>query len=388
MTVITTPPACIGIMGGGQLARMLAIAAKQMGYQIAIIEPDTNCPAKLFANHHIMSKYDDKDGLDQLAKISSVITTEFENVPAGSIEYLEQKTIVYPKHHAIATTQNRIAEKIFFNTAGIKTTKYQPINNIDDVHKVDLDIFPAILKTNTLGYDGKGQIKVYSVDELNIAFQTLEQVPCILEKMVHLFKEVSIMVARNQNEIVCYPVAENIHTNGILDTTIVPAQIDEKISAQIELAAKTIIAQLDYIGILGIEFFITTDHQILANEMAPRPHNSGHYTIDACLTSQFEQQVRAICDLKLGSTELLTHAVMLNLLGDIWPKTNDSATSSHNNAPPWDKILSKYDNVKLHLYDKTKARIGRKMGHLTVLGKETSALLAQTIEIKQILGIY
>ncbi|MCE3268892.1 MAG: 5-(carboxyamino)imidazole ribonucleotide synthase, partial [Burkholderiales bacterium] len=352
------PPRCLGIMGGGQLARMFCIAAKKMGYQAAILEPNKNCPAKLFADYHIISEYNDINGLDNLAKYSSVITTEFENVPANSMEYLKQSTFTFPSSTAIGITQNRIAEKNFFNSCKIKTTQYQAINTLNDINLVKSDMFPAILKTNTLGYDGKGQIKVNNLQELKKAFNSLNQVPAILEKMVVLNKEVSIMVARSQTEISCYPVVENIHVNSILDITIAPAQIHKDIIQYIEQAAATIINKLDYIGILGIEFFITATNEILANEMAPRPHNSGHYTLDACMTSQFEQQVRAICNLKLGNTQLFTNAIMLNLLGELWPEKNK--------APGWDKILEKYDNIKLHLYDKTEARPGRKMGHLTI----------------------
>jgi 5-(carboxyamino)imidazole ribonucleotide synthase len=241
-------------------------------------------------------------------------------------------------------------------------------------------MFPAILKTNTLGYDGKGQIRVNNIDELNDAFVKLNQVPCILEKMVNLKREVSIMVARNEGEVASYPVVENIHINGILDTSTVPAAIDNNSVSHIEHAARCIIEKLDYIGILGIEFFITEDNEILANEMAPRPHNSGHYTLDACMTSQFEQQVRAICNLKLGSTQLLSNAIMLNLLGDVWPQKTE------NVHPAWDTILTKYANVKLHLYDKTQARNGRKMGHLTILGDDITKLQEQINEIKILLG--
>ncbi|MCC2624790.1 MAG: 5-(carboxyamino)imidazole ribonucleotide synthase [Burkholderiales bacterium] len=372
------PAKTLGIMGGGQLARMFAIAAKQMGYQIAILEPEENCPARLFANYHIISRYDDTIGLDNLARHSTVITTEFENVPAVSMEYLGQKTAVFPKHSAIAITQNRILEKNFFNSCGIKTTRYIAINTLNDIRQVPENMLPAILKTNTLGYDGKGQIIVKDYGDLEKAFKALHQVPAILEKIVPLHCEVSVMVARNQNEISCYPVVQNLHINGILDTTIAPAQIDKDIIIYIEKAAKTIIKKLDYIGILGIEFFITNTGEILANEMAPRPHNSGHYTLDACMTSQFEQQVRAVCNLKLGNTELFTNAIMLNLLGDIWPK---------NGTPPWDKILGKFSNIKLHLYDKKEAKIGRKMGHLTILGNDISVLYKQLNEIKLLLGI-
>lgn len=377
------PPQCIGIMGGGQLARMLAISAKQMGYQIAILEPDINCPAKLFANHHIIGKYDDEAALDKLAKLCAVITTEFENVPANSMQYLAEKTLVFPKHTAIEKTQNRVIEKNFFNSIGVKTTQYCSIaqkESIGQIKEMNDAIFPAILKTNTLGYDGKGQITVNNKIELIDAFKQLNQVPSILEKKVALKQEVSIMVARNSNgEIACYPVVENIHINGILDTTIAPADITEDLRDKIKEAAENIIRNLEYVGILGIEFFITENNEILANEMAPRPHNSGHYTIDACMVSQFEQQVRAICNLKLGDTNLMTRAIMLNLLGDIWPQ------KSNQQHPAWDKILGAYDNVKLHLYDKMEARKARKMGHLTVLGYDILKLKKQIQEIKQLL---
>lgn len=374
------PEACLGIMGGGQLARMLAIAAKQMGYKIAILTPEANCPAQSFADHHIISPYTNKEALTELAKLSAVVTTEFENVPARSMKYLEQKTTVCPSYSAIAITQNRIAEKAFFNACAIKTTQYVAIVTAKDIASVGLYMFPAILKTNAMGYDGKGQIKVNNLTELELAWRQLECVPAILEKLVILSTEVSIMVARSHNEILCYPVVENVHINGILDTTIIPAQIDAETTKYIEQAAKTIIHQLDYIGILGIEFFITKDG-ILANEMAPRPHNTGHYTIDACITSQFEQHIRAICNLKLGDTRLLTNAIMLNLLGNIWP-TN----INQNPHPAWDKILDRYANVKLHLYNKTPAIDGRKMGHLTILGDNTAELYKQLSEIKSLLN--
>ena len=373
------PPDCIGIMGGGQLARMLAISARQMGYLVAILEPSDNSPAQPFANYYIKTRYDDELGLDQLAKVSSVITTEFENVPASSMEYLAKLIPTHPNHTAISVCQNRIAEKDFFNANSIPTTRYTSISNLADINQVDHDLFPALLKTNTLGYDGKGQIRVDNQTELQAAFLQLNNQPCILEKLVTLQLEVSIMVARSKNEIACYPVVQNIHKNGILDITLAKAQLDTNMQQQIVDAANRIVQQLDYIGILGIEFFITADNKILANEIAPRPHNSGHYTLDACVTSQFEQQLRAICDLKLGNTHMHSQAVMLNLLGDIW-------LDKHQH-PAWQKVLGKYANAKLHLYDKTDASVGRKMGHLTLLGNDIDVLYKQAFEIKEILNI-
>ena len=376
---VILPPKCLGILGGGQLGRMFVIVARQMGYQVAVLEPDINCPAASLANYHIKTNYDDKNGLDELANISDVITIEFENVPADSLNYLANKVPVYPNSSAILIAQNRLKEKAFFNSLGIPTTKYLPIDNQTDINNLTNDTVPAILKTNTLGYDGKGQIRVNNIDELKLGFAKLTPSSCILEKLVDIKIEVSAIVARSQNEVVVYLVSQNIHKNGILDITIAPANINKQIQEQITAYAIAIINKLNYIGVLAIEFFITKDDQIIANEMAPRPHNSGHYTIDANITSQFEQQVRAICNLKLGSTTHLSQAIMLNLLGDIW--------LNKTTPPDFKVILSKYDNLKLHLYDKQIANIGRKMGHLTILGDDIELLLQQINEIKLELGI-
>lgn len=378
MQNIILPPQCLGVMGGGQLARMFAISAKQMGYKVAILDPDLNCPAKQFADYHITTAYTDKDGLDQLAKIADVISTEFENVPADSLQYLSKSVPVYPAHTAVKITQNRLAEKQFFNHNQIATTRYYSIDHITDIKNITLDIFPGILKTNTLGYDGKGQIVVSNVDELEKAFIDLNKVPCILEKRIDLKLEASVIVARNSSEKIAYPVVENIHKNGILELTIAPARIDSNLAQTITNMGLTIIEKLDYIGILAIEFFISKDNKIFANEMAPRPHNSGHYTIDACITSQFEQQLRAMCNLKLGQTDLQSNAIMLGLLGDIW--------QDEHTHPDW-QILTKHNNLKLHLYEKQLAKPSRKMGHLTILGNDIEKLYTQIKQIKSDLNI-
>lgn len=371
------PPECLGILGGGQLARMFAIAARQIGYKIAILEPDGECPAKYFANYHIKSNYDDTDGLDLFAEKCSVITTEFENVPAESLKYLNELVPTYPYSNAMLIAQNRIKEKQFFNELEIKTTIYHSINSIEDIKNVEDNFFPAIIKTNNFGYDGKGQIRVKNKHELEKAFSTLNKVNCILEKIVALEHEVSIILARNSFETVIYPISENIHNNGILDFTIAGAKIDQDIVNIITNAGLKIINKLNYIGILAIEFFITNNGEVLANEMAPRPHNSAHHTIDANITSQFEQQVRSICNLKLGETTLLSKAIMINLMGEMW----------QDNSPPsnLNKILSKYNNVKLHLYEKQFAQPKRKMGHITILGNNIEKLTEQTKQIKHLL---
>lgn len=377
MQKVISPPQCIGIMGGGQLARMLAIAAKQIGYQVAVLDPDINCPSNKFADYHIKTNFNDKNGLDELAKISDVITTEFENVPYESLNYLNQKTPVFPNAKAVKITQNRILEKTFFNDNGVATTEFATINAFSDTVEIKPHLLPGILKTATLGYDGKGQKKVSNLHELKAAFIEFKEVPCILEKIVDLKLEVSIILARNSDEKNAYPIAENQHINGILDITLVPARIDKNLEKKITQIGLRLIEKLDYIGILAIEFFIDMDNNILANEMAPRPHNSGHYTIDACVTSQFEQQLRAVCNLKLGSTKLTNNAIMLNLLGNIWQNELE--------PPKWENILTKYDNLKLHLYEKKLALQGRKMGHLTILGDDLVLLEKQIKDIKSIL---
>lgn len=376
---IITPPQCIGIMGGGQLARMLAFSAKQMGFRVAILDPDNNCPAKQLANYHIATTYDDESGLNTLLQYADVITTEFENVPAKSMEYLARHVPTHPKSSAILIAQNRLQEKKFFNQHGIGTAAYCAISNIADINLVDLNLFPAILKTNQLGYDGKGQIKVDNVPELLAAFEALNNVPCILEQMVDIKYEVSIIVARNAQEKMVYPVVENIHKNGILDLTIAKTQAEVNLNQRIQEIGLNIVEHLDYIGVLAIEFFITGNNQVLANEMAPRPHNSGHYTLDTCITSQFEQQLRSVCNLKLGDIGFNTNAIMLNLLGDIW---QNSTT-----APDWGRILKQHSNLKIHLYEKAMAKIGRKMGHLTIQGADMDKLLLQIEQIKLELGI-
>ena len=373
------PKECIGIIGGGQLGQMLTIAAKRMGYKVAILEPDEDCPASNFANYHIKSQYDDLNGLVKLASLASVVTTEFENVPSSSMEYLEKLLPVNPSSSAILTLQNRLNEKKFFNQNGINTTKHCSILMTKDIDSISQEIFPAILKINSLGYDGKGQAKVRNKQEVLEQFNRFEQMPCILEKTVDLKLEVSIVIARNKREIITYPIVENIHHEGILHMTIAPARIDENIKSQITKYSIDIIEKLRYIGVLAIEFFITKDNQILGNEMAPRPHNSAHYTIDACTTSQFEQQIRSICNLKLGEVTLTNNAIMLNLLGNIWL---DSDIMNKLEI-----ILTQYSNLKLHLYGKSIPKKNRKMGHLTIIGNDMNKLLLQMNQIKLDLGI-
>ena len=351
---IITPPSCIGIIGGGQLARMLAISAKQMGYKIAILEAEVNCPASYFADYHVRTSYTDTSGLNKLAELSDVITVEFENIPDSSIEFLAKNALVYPSAETIQICQNRLKEKDFFNKLGYKTAKYTAIRCKADIDHVNDDMYPAILKTNTLGYDGKGQISVNNKSELIQAFATLESIECILEKKISINKEISAIIVKSPSgKIALCSISENIHHNGILYSSKTPAFLTTQENKLIRDTSICIMNNLNCVGLLTIEYFIDNEGNIIINEMAPRPHNSGHLTINACTTSQFEQCIRAICNLSLGETENTIPALMLNLLGDLW--------INHNIEEKFSEILGRFPNVKLHLYEKIEPKIGRKM---------------------------
>ena len=370
---VILPTKCIGILGGGQLGRMLAECAQQMGYLVAILEPLEDCPAKYFANYHIQADYSDEAGLGQLAALADVITTEFENVPADAIKFLKkQGAKVYPDDSAIIIAQNRLREKTFFREIGLKTANFAAINKESDCLEIDESLLPGILKTSTLGYDGKGQRRVKTIAELRSAYNELGG-ECILEQLVALSEEVSIIVARNQTGSAVFPLIANTHINGILDTSIIPAQISPELSQEAHNAALKMVEKLNYNGILTIEFFITQDKQLLINEIAPRTHNSGHVTIEACVSSQFEQHLRAICGLPLGSVELKQKGIMLNLLGDLWQNPK---------ADPFAVILSKPAS-KLHWYAKKEAKVGRKMGHVTMVANDTNELEKHLADLKQ-----
>ncbi len=347
-----TPPATIGILGGGQLGRYALLAAHRMGYRTMMLEPDPLAPAGRIADVHLVAEYDDPAALDELGRQCSVVTTEFENPPAHSLARLAQLTTVHPSPHAIATAQDRRVEKEFLRSIGAPTAPFTVIADDSDI-VTPRCTYPAILKTSRLGYDGKGQAIVNSHDELASAWQLLGRQPCVLEQRLTLDREVSVLVARSANGLTAvYPLMENVHVGGILDVTVVPAQ---PAPGATELAT-AIAVGLEYVGVLAVEMFVVGGH-LLVNELAPRPHNSGHWTLDACVTSQFEQQIRAVCALGLGATRLTTPAVaMVNLLGDLWQR----------GEPDWAQVLIE-PRAKLHLYGKSEPRAGRKMGHLTVL---------------------
>lgn len=366
------PGATLGMLGGGQLGRMFTTAAQTMGYNVIVLDPDTNSPAGIIADQHICAKYDDEAALSELARLCDAITTEFENIPASTLAFLEQKTVVHPSSKALASTQNRIIEKEFIASLGIAVAPFAPIRNHTDIDVIkDNFTFPAILKLANFGYDGKGQVVCQTIDDVYQAFDSLGSAECVLEQRINLDKEISTVLARSQDgTITNFPVAENVHVNGILHSTTVPSSVSKSLTDQALEMADTIATGLNYVGTMAVEFFISKEGDVIANEIAPRPHNSGHYTLDACSTSQFEQQVRMLCGLPSGNCDLTSPVVMINLLGDVWGNT----------SPHWQNLLDK-PNAKLHLYGKKEARVGRKMGHFNVLADTTEAAsqLAETI---------
>jgi 5-(carboxyamino)imidazole ribonucleotide synthase len=329
------------------------------------------------ASEHLEAAYDDRDALDYLAKHCAAISTEFENIPADTLDYLAKSLPVHPSASALRIAQNRVLEKQFFNDMGLNTAPYLAIDSEADLAQAESFKYPAILKTATLGYDGKGQFVCNSFDELRAAYDQISARAAVLEKKIDLAGEVSVVLCRSEaGEVDCFPVAQNEHLNGILDFSVAPASLSEKLNLEVIQAASRIADGLNYCGVLAVEFFISTDEQVLVNEMAPRPHNSGHFTIDACETSQFEQQVRMMCGMPAGSSRQHTAVVMWNILGDIWPQ---------DGTPAWDEVL-RLGNMKLHLYGKTEARAGRKMGHINCLARDTNEARQQLDDLKQKLG--
>ncbi|VAW81733.1 N5-carboxyaminoimidazole ribonucleotide synthase [hydrothermal vent metagenome] len=368
-----SPGAILGVLGGGQLGRMFCIAARTMGYRVWVLDPNPDSPAGALADRHLQTDYLDQDALHEIAEQCAAVTTEFENVPAETLAFLEARVPVHPGSRAVAIARDRILEKTFIREQGLATAPFFAIKQAGDLDAACADLhLPAILKTAQLGYDGKGQITIHSPEEAQAAFQQLGQTACVLEERVDLEYEVSVILARStRGEVAAYPVGENVHVNGILDTTSVPSQLPETLTRQaIEMATRLADA-LDYCGVLAVELFVTKDQRLLVNEMAPRPHNSGHYTLDASVTSQFEQQVRVLCGFAPGSTALLSPVVMVNILGDLW----------HTDTPPWASLLQ-HDTVKLHLYGKKQALPGRKMGHYTCLADDTTLAMALAEHIR------
>ncbi|MDO5058418.1 MAG: 5-(carboxyamino)imidazole ribonucleotide synthase [Neisseria sp.] len=356
------PPAMLGILGGGQLGRMFTVAAKTMGYKVTVLDPDPNAPAAEFADRHLCAPFDDEKALAELAQCAAV-TTEFENVNADAMRRLARDTRVSPSGDCVAIAQNRIQEKAWIRKAGLQTAPYQAVCKAEDISEASAAFLPGILKTATLGYDGKGQIRVKTTDELRAAFAEHGGVDCVLEKMVDLRGEISVIVCRLDSENVqTFDPAENIHENGILAYSIVPARLSADIQQQARDMAVRLADELDYVGVLAVEMFVVGDtHELVVNEIAPRPHNSGHHTIDACAADQFQQQVRIMCGLPPADTRLLSSCCMANILGDVW--------GGDSSEPDWQPLQSN-SRAHLHQYGKKAARKGRKMGHFTVLAED------------------
>jgi 5-(carboxyamino)imidazole ribonucleotide synthase len=376
MTKFLIPPSStIGILGGGQLGRMLAQAASSMGYHVHVFCPEVDCPAREVSKHATIASYDDRDALLRFARDVDVATYEFENIPAAAVKDVARHTKVFPSLEVLETAQHRVREKQAVNTLGIATAPFMPVASQNDLEAAIKKIgTPAVLKTSTMGYDGKGQWMIKSAGDAKKAWDQLQVASCklqdkegsetrnsqlatrnplILEGFVDFKMEISVIVARGQNgEMQCYTPVENIHKNHILAETIVPARITPALAKKAEVIAKTIAEGLELVGLMAVEMFVTKNDELLVNELAPRPHNSGHWTIDAAVTSQFEQTIRAICGLPLGSPEKICDARMINLIGD---EVND-----------WKKYASA-PNAKIHLYGKKESRPGRKMGHVTFL---------------------
>jgi 5-(carboxyamino)imidazole ribonucleotide synthase len=361
------PGGTIGILGGGQLGRMLALEARRMGYHVIVFDPSPDAPCRQVADEHIVANYDDLAAITRFGDKCDVITYEFENIDVRAVETLEaQSKHVYPGSAVLRTTQNRLLEKEFVRNAGVPVTDFQRIETLADIDQASAQIgFPAIIKTAYGGYDGKGQMVVEQYQDALQALKVLQRRPLIWEKKLDFVKELGVICVRDlSGNVVTYPVSENIHVENILDTSIIPAQISTPVEQRAKEIAHTIATNLNIVGLFCVEMFLLADDRVLVNEIAPRPHNSGHYTIDACVHSQFEQQLRAICGLSLGSPTLLANAVMVNILGanDVEQLTGLAEALA-------------YDNVCFHLYGKKKPKAKRKMGHLTVVDDDVERAL-------------
>lgn len=378
------PPATLGMLGGGQLGRFFVSAAHEMGYKVWVLDPDPHSPAGLIADRHLVAAYTDYAALDEFAEGCAAVTTEFENVPADTLDYLAKFVPVRPSAAAVAVCQNRIAEKTFLRDHGLPHGPFAVIRAEADIENANAGLFPAVLKVARFGYDGKGQARVADRAEALHAFRQFRNEPCVLEKMLSLDYEVSVVLARDEaGRVAAFPPGENSHRHGILDVTIAPARASACQRDSAQEIAERIAAALDYVGTLGVEFFVCRG-ELLVNEMAPRPHNSGHHTLDACVASQYDQQARALCGLPLGEARHHSAAVMVNLLGELWYEGGDP--HGHYREPDW-SALAAFPNLKLHLYAKHHARAGRKMGHFTVVGEDPVQVLETALAARVAIGI-
>jgi 5-(carboxyamino)imidazole ribonucleotide synthase len=376
------PPASLGLLGGGQLGRFFVGAAHELGYRVVVLDPDPHSPAGKIADEHIVAPYEAVAALDRLAQICAAVTTEFENVPATSLAYLTKFIPVRPSADAVATCQNRSAEKQFLSSNGFPHAPCAEIRTAADLNTASADLFPGILKIARFGYDGKGQARVKTRDEAHLAFAGFNGEPCVLEQMMTLDCELSVVLARGDDgQVRCFPVAQNQHRHGILDISSAPARVAAQLQTDAIHIAEGIAQKLNYVGTMAVEFFVVAG-TLYVNEMAPRPHNSGHYTLDSCMTNQFEQQVRALCNLPLGDASAHSAAVMVNLLGDLWYQHD----AHHSHEPDWKNLLAE-PNLKLHLYGKHHARPGRKMGHFTVLDSDPHVAYELALTARRQIGV-
>lgn len=376
MSRMIEPGATIGVLGSGQLGRMFTIAARKMGYRVHTYSPDDDTPTGQVADVEINAAYDDLDRVREFAANVDVVTFEFENVPAATTAAAAERTLVRPRGEVLHITQHRLREKTFLQQSGFPVAPFRTVRSVADLTAALGEVgCPAVLKTAGWGYDGKGQAKITDVSQASAAWQNLNTGEGVLEAFLQFEREVSVVAARGSDgEFVHYGVIDNRHRNHILDISVAPAEVPDKVEQQAVELARAVLEKLDVVGVLCVEFFLTHDQQLIINELAPRPHNSGHLTFDACVTSQFEQQLRAICGLPLGSTELLRPAAMANLLGDLW----------FPHPPNWGRALSIPD-VKLNLYGKLAPRPGRKMGHLTAMAATQQEAIDKVVRARELL---
>jgi 5-(carboxyamino)imidazole ribonucleotide synthase len=367
------PGATIGVLGSGQLGRMFAIAARRMGYRVHTFSPDQDTPTGQVADVEVVAPYNDLDAVANFASRVSVVTFEFENVPAPTAQAAARRAPVRPDGAILHTTQQRIREKSFLTHTGLPTTPYREVRSLEDLERAIAELgCPAVLKTAAFGYDGKGQFRIDAPGREAEAWNAIGRQEAVLEAFIDFEREISVVAARGENgQFVHYGAIENQHSRHILDISIAPARVPPEIAREAVEMAHCVLEQLGVVGVLCVEFFVTRAGKLLINELAPRPHNSGHLTVDACVTSQFEQQLRAVCGLQLGSTAMHRPAAMANLLGDLWV----------NGEPDWLAACA-FPDVKLHLYGKLEPRPGRKMGHLTALNHDSEQAYRTVVEAR------
>ena len=374
--MMIAPDAWLGVLGGGQLGRMFAMAAHRLGYRVMVLDPDPVSTAGAVADRHVCAALDDPMALAEMARICAAVTVETENVPIPALERLARDVVVSPAAHCVAIAQDRIREKRFISELGLATAPYAAVSSATDLDATDsAALMPGVLKLSRFGYDGKGQANVTTTEQARAAFERMGSAPCVLERRIKLRMELSVVLARGgDGRTALWPVAENCHKNGILDLSIVPARIPAPLAAQACKAALTIAEALFYQGVLCVEFFVDAAGTLLVNEFAPRPHNSGHGTLDASRTSQFEQQVRTLAGLPLGDTTMGTPVVMQNLLGDLW----------NRGMPHWQVLLAD-PAATLHLYGKAEPRRGRKMGHFTCVAPTVDEAIDAALRLRRLL---